>query len=248
MKRREREDQEKLKELLAKAETSPIIKQLQKEEAESVLKKRTAAAEKIKELETERDEIFSRLQKDLKMKDGRCQEIKADYQTASNELAKVKAETTQSGHVFETAIGNQRDILRETADPAIDVAKKFFNKKLDWLRKPGRVSKEIGESKKNIVNWTKTEVIRTNSPAVRDALDYCRAAISALEKAKLIPSLDVAMIEKLKDEIPDVNIYTSFSGQKDMEKGLLPAQKRLDNYQSSVMNVLLGKADLLLSK
>jgi hypothetical protein len=248
MKKIDKEDQVKLKELLAKAEQSPIVKQLQKEEAEAVLLKRTAAFEKIKELESGRDQKFSRFQKDLQVKEENHKTAKAKYEEATNDYLKVKAEITHSGHVYERAIGNQRDILLESADPAIDEAKKFFNKKLDWLRKPGRISREIGESKKNIVNWTKKEIIRSNGPAVRDALDYCRAAINALEKAKLIPSLDVAMIEKLKKNIPDINVYASFSGHKDMEKGLLPGQRRLDNYESSVMNVLMGKADLLLNK
>ena len=44
------------------------------------------------------------------------------------------------------------------------------------------------------------------------------AAISELNRMKLAPALDVAKIEKMKKEIPDINTYTEFTGEKPLGK------------------------------
>ena len=49
----------------------------------------------------------------------------------------------------------------------------------------------------------KNMTMRSNYPAIRDALAYCTRAIAELERMRLAPELDAGRIEELKAGIPD---------------------------------------------
>jgi len=208
----------RMKELLTEAENHPLMKKILKEKASATLVKRKEAAGKIESLTQEFNESLSKLQTDLKEKEENYKKVKASLDVASNEFHKAKYELSAKNHYFEGAINTQKQILRDNAPPEIDEGIAFFNEKLDWLRSPGRISRVARGSIRNIFMMKKILKEESNVSAVKAALQYCQNAIQELERMKLEPTLDLKKIEKLKAEIPDINVFTEHKGEKPLAK------------------------------
>ena len=242
---------EKLKELLAQAENHPMMKAIKAEAAAAELTERKDLCGKIEVLKKERDEVFPKLQADCDAKEENYLTAKNALTAATDEFRTAKQALTIEIHSFDTAIRIHETALIETADPQIDDAITFFKEKLDYLRSPGRISRNAVGSERNIFRWSKTTTQETNAPAVRDAMAYCQAAIKLLERMKVEPVLDGEMIERMKAAIPDINVYTEVTGEKDMERGpadpLHPLVKLAeDSEREWKLGKLLEKVDKLL--
>jgi hypothetical protein len=228
--------EEKLAALLKEAEDSPIVKQLRTEKAAATLATRMEAAGKIEGLKKERDEVIPILIEDRDAKEAKYKEAKAALDAAGGEYQTARGAVSGRSQSFDNAISRQETILLETADPAIDEAITFFRKKLDWLREPGRISRDARGAEVNIFTETVTRTTASNVPAIHSALNYCQAAIKALEQMKLCPELDVGKIEELKGNIPRIDVYTEFSGEKPVGRTiagvnprmLLPSDSQMD--------------------
>ncbi|MGD0276867.1 MAG: hypothetical protein ABSB79_12600 [Syntrophales bacterium] len=88
----------------------------------------------------------------------------------------------------------------------------------------------------------KSTKVETNSPAVRDAMAYCQGTICLLDEVKLMPEFDPGIIQKLKDKLPDINVYTEIKGEKDLEKGPSSYWLNRQNWEAEL------KADVLFAK
>ena len=197
MKKHERKELERMEELAKTIEKSPLTKQIIAEEAAEVLRTRKEASGKIEVLKNERDEIIPRLQTDLTAKEEKFKKAKAALDAASVEFKKAKVAELSKSQSLDSAISRQRQILIETADPALDEAITFFRKKLDFLRSPGRISHDRRGGESNIFTETITIKVESNVDAINSALQYCMAAIRELERMKLSPALDLQKIEQL---------------------------------------------------
>ena len=129
-------------------------------------------------------------------------------------LSDVKSKVWNAKQRGQSQANTLRAYLLETAPPEIDEAVSYFQKKLEWLREPGRISSESGGSKINLVGWKKKVVASTNRPAVESAMRYCQDAIERLELMRLDAELDMKGIEQMKKEIPDTSIYTEIQAER----------------------------------
>jgi Skp family chaperone for outer membrane proteins len=215
-KERAEKKEEKLAEMLAQAESHPMMKGIMAERAAEVLAKRQEAAGKIEALRKDRDEVIPKLQADLKTKETKYLKVKAALDAAQNELQTAKAALWREDHLFNHAIGKCEAVLFETADPRIDEAIEHFRNTLDELRKPGKISRDNRGSELNIYTMSKVVTTETNVGAIHSALAYCQAAIKELEKMKLCPAVDLEKITELKSRIPSIDVYQEFTGEKPM--------------------------------
>jgi len=209
---------EKLSELLEKANAHPTMKAILAEEAAEVLRTRIEAAGKIEDLKKERDEIIPKLQADLAGKEAKYKKAKTALDGASDEAKKAKVAVLNKSHIFESAINKQRKILIESAEPEIDEGILFFQKKLSFLRSPGRISRNSIGAERNLFTWKRTTKQETNLAAVNGALAYCQTTIKGLEAMKLWPALDMEKIEEMKAGIPSIDEYQEFIGEKPLPK------------------------------
>lgn len=219
MKKEEREKEERLAELLKKADSHPMMKAILAEEAAAVAKKRTEAAQKIEVLKKERDAVIPKLIAIVDEKEGTYKKAKVALDAASDEWQKAEHTLSAERHQFENRIGIQKTDLLNNADPALNEAIIFFQEKLAFLRSEGRISQVAGGAVKNIFTEKINTKQESNYEAILDALSYCRAAITALEALKLSPALDLQKIEELKKGILDINVYKEYEGERAMPKG-----------------------------
>jgi hypothetical protein len=187
MKLKEREELEKMEKLAAEIERNPMTKKFRADEAAETLIKRKAAVQAIETLRKEQEENLPKLQNDLKEKEEKYLTAKAMLDKASDEIRTARAATFGENTSFNSAIEIHERVLFDTYDPAIDEAIEFFRDKLDYLRKPGRITKVGRKSENNLISWTKKTNTETNVQAIHDAINYCRDAIKELEKMKLQP-------------------------------------------------------------
>jgi len=236
----DKKEAEKMKELLKEAEGHPLMKQILAEKAAAILATRTEAAEKIKDLEKERDKIIPTLQADLAEKEGKFKKAKETLDIETDEFRKAKAVLSSKSYTFGNSINQQQEVLYETAPEEIDEAVTFFTDKLSFLRSPGRISRTSIGSEKNLFAWKKTVRGETNRDAVLSALTYCQLCIKELELMKLEPELDTEKIERMKAGVPSIDVYTEYQGEKPLERtphplAGLPSDSELDWKRDNLM-------------
>lgn len=215
MKEHEQHEFERLKKLADALDRHPAtIQQREKEAAETLAKRRQAAA-KIEDLQLDFAAcgVIQREIDDLVLNLAELDAKREKMKTVINEkvyfLAKEK-----SG--LEGAMRHEQEILFNSYDPAINDAIDYFRRKLDWLRTPGRVTVAKAGSETNIYSMEKTSKIESNYKAVLDAMHFCQNAINTLEKMKLTPEFDLLEVEALKKNIPKIDVFNEFSDKKDI--------------------------------
>jgi len=233
--------EEKLTELLGQAEAHPLMKQILAEKAAAILATRTEAAGKIEVLKKERDEVIPKRLADRDAKEEKFKRAKAALDTAGGEFQTARAALSGENQSFGSAIGRQEQILFETADPLIDEAITFFRGKLDYLRSPGRISSDRRGGESNVFTEKVTLKVESNVDAINSALQYCMAAIKALERMKLTPALDLQKIEEMKAAVPKIDVYTEYTGEKPYGFTIANVNPRLLLPSDSQMEWEIGK-------
>lgn len=218
MKEQERKELEKLETLLKETEAHPLIQKFKAEKAAETLVKRKAAADKIKDLELDL-QACGVIQREIDELVLKLAAIDAERLELQNAINKKLSFMWREKSGVEGEIRHELEILYSCYDPAIDEAIIFFNKKLAWLRSPGRITHIKAGSESNLFTDTVTFKEESNAAAVRDSLKYCQDAIPALEKMKLTPEIDLPGIEALKAGIPRIDVYKEFEGERPMPKG-----------------------------
>ncbi len=102
------------------------------------------------------------------------------------------------------------ETIFSTFDPSLDEAITFFRGKLDYLRSPGLICRKAVGAKKNFFTLNKVVRDASNVGAVNSAISYCHFAIMELERMKLTPALDLEKIERIKDGVPSIDVYTEY--------------------------------------
>ena len=216
---RHNEQIEEIERKIQEFQNHPLIEQILAEKAAETLIMRTRAANEIEILSRERDEIITLLQADLAKKETKYNKLKAAFNTATHEYQAARAEVWSKGHSFDSRIDKQKTILLDSCDERITEGIEFFNKKLDYLRSPGRISHVSVGAEKDIFRWTKNVKEESNRGSVLAALNYCRHAIEQLQEMKLSPSLDIESLERLKVGIPPIDVYKQHEHKAPLPKG-----------------------------
>lgn len=217
MKQEERAEMEKMEELRKVIEASPLTQKIKEEKAAGILAKRREAASKIEALKKQREEVIPKLLADLEMKEENYKKKKFELDAVLGEFRMAKAELSGEGFRFDNEIGQQEEILLETADPIIDETITFFRDRRETLfrKKADSQTRKVGS---NIFTMIKEFITFSNAGAIKDALTYCLAAIRELEAMKLTPTLDTERIETLKRGIPDTDEMTEITSEKPFPK------------------------------
>ena len=235
--------EEKLEALLLQAESSPAIIAVRAQQAAAILTTRTDATRKIAALRNEESLTIPKLEAVRAAKEKIYLAAKIALQAASDEFQTAHAALSIERSQFTNEIIRQEQVLFESADPALDAAILFFRDKLDYLRSPGRISRNAIGSENNLISWRKKTFEENNTQAVHDALRYCMDAITALEIMKLTPEVDKVKIEGLKDGIPSIDQYAVFTGSAPMPKAL-PSWDKLHNFVDERIEALKIKAGI----
>ena len=214
MKKAEIEDREKMAALLKEAEDSPIVKTLRAEKAAETLSRRREVAGKIEVLRNEESAVLPKLQADLQEKEAVYAAAKTVLEGAAVKFQAATLALRQARLTFDTAIRTCEAALLQNYDPMIDESLLFFRDKLDFLRTPGRISRNAIGAERNIFTEKKTVKQESNVPAINSAMAYCRAAITELEYMKLAPAVDAEKIAALKAGVPKIDVYTEYTGEK----------------------------------
>jgi hypothetical protein len=230
------EGEAKLAKLLKKIETHPLTTKIRQDEAAGTLTQRQQAAGKIEALRKEQSETGARLQSISAEKEAEFLKAKAAMEAAGAAFNQARAALRAENTDFDREISIQSEILIESADPAIDEAIDFFRVKLDELRKPGRIDSRGRTAERNIFSMTKKISVESNKDEILGALDYCMAAIKALEVMKLEPELNVQGIEKMKAEIPSIDNYSEFTSVKPLPKVCAELPRKSESQENWVMS------------
>lgn len=217
MKRVEREAMEKMEKLQEMIEASPLTQQIIADKAAETLIKRKSAADRIEALKLEA-ETHATLQTEIDNSLAELASLDKTRQELKIDINKKYISLSQKRHAIEAGISHEEQILYDSYDPRIDETISFFRDKLDYLRKPGRITKTGGKSIINLFSWTRTMKGESNVKAIHDSIAYCQNAIKELEKMKLLPELDTLKLQAIKDGIPSTDVYEEITGQKPMEK------------------------------
>jgi hypothetical protein len=218
MKLSERADIEKAEKLLAELDAHPATTKYREDKAAEILATRLETAGRIAALRNEESAVLPKLKADLEEKEAVHAAAKSVLEGAAVKVQVAALALRQARVTFGTAIGNCEASLFESADPEIDAAILFFRDKLDFLRTPGRISRNAVGAVRNIFTEKKTVKEENNVPAINSAMNYCRAAITALEQMKLLPAMDTEKIAALKAGIPKIDVYTEYTGEKPLPR------------------------------
>ena len=211
-------ENEKAEKLLAELNDHPLTKKLREDKAAETLATRREVAGKIEVLRNEESAVLPELQADLQEKEAVHAAAKTVLAGAAVKFQAATLALRQARLTFDTAIRTCEASLFESADPAIDAAINFFRDKLDFLRTPGRISRNAIGAERNIFTEKKTVKQESNLPAINSAMTYCRAAITELENMKLAPAVDAERIAGLKVGIPKIDVYTEYTGEKPLPR------------------------------
>ena len=214
MKQEEKLKEERLAELLKKADGHPMMKAILAEEAAAILTKREEAAGKIKGLRKEQSEAIPKLREAVKEKEDIYLKVKADLDAAQDEINSARRALSMESQSFDSEISRQEQLLIESADPALGAAITFFRDRLDYFLSPGRISFRGMKVEVNLFTDTKTLTTESNADAVHEAILYCQNSIKLLEAMKLWPEFHIEGIQELKDELPSIDVYQEIIGQK----------------------------------
>ena len=196
----------------------PVMKAYQQEKQAETLKHRQTAAEKLEGIKTEiragfpeQEASLSSILEDLKQAEKQVTALRAEAMEAGRTLRVLKADSERRRQAVETE-------LYSTYDQRIDEAQDFFRDKLDDLRKPGKVSTRAMGVERNLFTLTKEVRTECNRDAVLEAVGYCMNAVTRLESLKLIPEYPAAEVEKLKEEIPSIDVYKEYCAERSLPK------------------------------
>ncbi|MDZ7699499.1 MAG: hypothetical protein U5R49_22030 [Deltaproteobacteria bacterium] len=189
-----------------------MILKFREEEQAKTNKQREEAASRVAEFQKELESVVasekeSGLTKELEQAEAEKQRIKA-------ELDQERVRVLVLKNSLQSRIQAEKDVLFNTCHPDIDSAIEFFAKELTQLRSEGRTSTQRVGGKRNLVTEKKATRVKTNRPALLEAISYCQSAVQTLTNMKLEPVFDPKQVEKIKSNIPDPSQYTQIEGEK----------------------------------
>jgi hypothetical protein len=242
--------EEKLEGLIREAEASPAIIAVRAQQAAETMAKRQEAARKVEMFRNEEAATIPKLEAVRATKEKIYLAAKAAMQVASDEFQAAHAALSIERSQFTNEIRRHEQVLIDTAPAEIGEAILFFRGKLDYFRSPGRISRNAIGSERNLISWKKKTFEESNAQAVRDAMRYCQGAITTLESWKLLPELDASKVEEMKKNVPQIDVYAAYTGEKAMEKGPAPSVyvPRIRDAAAEAIDALIQKANVLLSK
>ncbi|HOE79193.1 MAG TPA: hypothetical protein PLX82_03455, partial [Smithellaceae bacterium] len=176
---------EKIKEVFAELESSTVLEQLRAEKARKTLAEREAAAARIKAAEAELEKSLPVLQAKVEAAEAA---LKA-HDEKRKALAEKVGQARLAVHGTKLDYNNERRegeaVLFETYDQRIDDAREYFQGILNKLNlKDLTIQKRTGEK---YINEKKEQFVFSNSPAIKEAMAYCREAMRELEAMKFKP-------------------------------------------------------------
>lgn len=209
---------EEAKELLTLLEGNPLVQRIKAEKEAEILEKRREAEAKLLSLQAEAEALptAEEAMADLKLELSRKEE---EVKKIREEISRRVFENRGRRLELEREMRQAEGILLETYDKRIDETINLFMEKLDWLRRPERISSDNARGETNLFTEKKTITVRSNVNRIKGAMQYTQSAIKELEKMKLLPEVDLEKIERLKGGIPRIDEYDEFAGEKPLPKG-----------------------------
>ncbi|RJQ27699.1 hypothetical protein C4565_04940 [Candidatus Parcubacteria bacterium] len=191
-------------------ENHPVVKQIVGDEAARLLKERQGIAANLEKARQKAEAVLPGFQAKV---DAAMTDLKAGYdklQGLTLKAAEARSALCSKQLEIDREISDAEAALRESCDPRIDEAIRFFWDQGEILkRNPIHRGDEFTGYGPMGEMWS---AILNNWDAVLSAINHCRAMTRELEEMKLLPAVDLERIEEMK-KIPDPNQMKKTGGQ-----------------------------------
>lgn len=197
---------EKMKELIAELEGSPVVEKLRAEKAKQTLTERKAAAARMKAADDELNKTLPGLRAALDAAEAALKKHDEARKALLEDVRTARAAVFAASLTNETECRQAESVLLETYDSALDEAREYFQNLHEQVRHK-KPNVQIRDGERYVDRW-KEQFTYSNADAKDAALEYCRAAMKAIDAMKLEPAFTPEAIEKLKREVPGTDELT----------------------------------------
>jgi hypothetical protein len=199
-----REELAKVETLLAKIQALPVSKAAHEAEAAATLETRKAADARRQNADQRGAVILPERRAALEAAEAAVKAYDAGRRAVLDTAVLARVALNEAGQAIEYERREAEIFLLSNYDPRIDEAITFFRDKREELfcRNPNT---QTIPGAKNIFTERRPVTVYTNYPALMATLAYCLEALHTLEAMRLIPAVDLELLEKLKREIPNAD-------------------------------------------
>ena len=185
----------------------PVTKTIFAKHEDDTRAKRKLARDIIDRVKHEQEQAMPKLYEAISRAEEALAEAKKNVTEKEKALTWATHKKLQASLEASQAIQAQESVLWETAPPVINETIKYFQDRLDDLRRDGITGQEF-PGKVNLFTQKREPYSNSNIEAVRACLEYLRAGIAEMEswKLQLIPDQELKdRLAKLKRNIPSID-------------------------------------------
>jgi hypothetical protein len=184
----------------------PITKAIVEENQQQIMARRKSALATLDRVRHEQEKALPKLINAISQAEEALAAAKKNVTEKEKALTGAVHRKLTASLESGAAIAAQESILRETSDPAIYEAIKYFNGKLAALRKPEAIKSQDYPGVVDLYSEKRTPFSHSNIEALRAAIEYSQNAVKEAEALKLTAVYGAALqkrLDELKANIPD---------------------------------------------
>jgi hypothetical protein len=185
----------------------PVTKTIFAKHEDDTREKRKLAREALDRIKHDQEKTMPGLYEAISRAEEALAEAKKNVIEKEKALTWATHKKLQASIEASAAIQAQESILWETAPPVINETIKYFQDRLDALRRDGIKQQEY-PGKKNLYTEKREPFSYSNIKAINACMEYLRAGIEEMEgfKLQLIPDQELKdRLDKLKRNIPGID-------------------------------------------
>lgn len=191
----------------------PTTQKIIKEKQNEIKEQHKLAFSELNTLRTEHKEKLKVLNYKITKTEKALEFSQQEAKRAAQDHQKSKGEKTAESINFSNRIARLETTLQETADPLIEEAIKYFNERLDTLRKPEAIKQQNFPGKKDIHTEKRRPFGYSNHGALTNCIAFLQGAIQAAQELKLqdLTGEDIKKrLAELKTNAPDPDALTYY--------------------------------------
>ena len=189
-----------VKEVLNTLQQHPITQKILEEKQQAIIEQRKLAFSELKTLRTEQNEKLKILHYKITKTEKALEVSQQEAKRAAQEHQKAQNEKFAASLDYSSRIQRLESTLQETADPQIDEGIKFFNERLDALRKPEAIKQQHRPGYKDLYTEKRKPFGYSNYDALNNTIAYLQGAVKEAQEMKL-QDLTSEEIKKRLDEL-----------------------------------------------
>ena len=198
-------------ELIEILKNSELVNEYRHKQSKELINKRQEAITACARLKKEALDINSKMENLMKDFKDNLQRLEDEKKELNHVTGERLAPLREGKNRIDREITENEFYLRTNYDSAIDDAIEFFNGKIDVAAREKPLRNVADKTKK--LSGKSEVIIHTTQPAISGFIDYCRSAWKELQEMKVVEAkCDLARIEQLKANLPDIKSVTAKAG------------------------------------